>query len=580
MKCRQVKGFFRTGIIAAAQAVGFFLFAVLLSPGAIADETSVLASPATPLDWVVPQSALDSLTLPNLPRPADPAPVRVASRPPLEWGPSLAVDAAQKKEEKAISKTPPAGPRLGVANTSVEPKPIAFDTKKAAPITPIEPLKPMVKPREKSRATPKKQSAVRKPAKVVAPKVTKSPSEKPSPAKPSRSQPLDLAAPVEKLMASEPPAPLSRSERYLRSRMRTVLSFYYRQPLNSQQNTPWEIMHGMLSYELHSRVRDGGEKGRPMTAVGHLCFNRPSKRQRMMQMSEEGFIDAPIGVGLQGHLGQLMAMLAQCNVSPAYPIRIGNEKLTINDLIRAEQQTCRSKTELSFKLIGLGHYLASDAEWTNDQGETWNIPRLIKEERGQPIRGVACGGTHRLAGLSLAYRRREARGEPLDGEYLEAARFVSQYQTLAFKLQNRDGSLSTSWFRGRGEEEDIERRLRTTGHLLEWLVYSLPDEQLRSSRTVRAVSYLTNLLASNANQEWHIGSMGHALHALVLYDKRVFQLHDEAKAEGLAIDPAANQYRGYSIYRGVMRNSAPQSSGFFGLFGTSNAQRSTGNHHR
>ena len=88
------------------------------------------------------------------------------------------------------------------------------------------------------------------------------------------------------------------------------------------------------------------------------------------------------------------------------------------------------------------------------------------------------------------------RGEPLDGEYARAAEFVKKYQQYAFRLQNRDGSLSTEWFRGRGDEDDIDRRIKTTGHILEWLCYSLSDEELREPRTIRAVTYLANLMYS------------------------------------------------------------------------------------
>jgi hypothetical protein len=219
-------------------------------------------------------------------------------------------------------------------------------------------------------------------------------------------------------------------------------------------------------------------------------------------------------------------MLAQCQVSPDYPIRIRDQEFTINDLIEAEKKTCYSKTELTFKLIALMHYLDSDATWVNDQGQSWNIPRLIREELAQPIRGAACGGTHRLSGLSLAARTRVRRGEPLDGEYLRAAQFVEKYHQYAFQMQNRDGSLSTEWFRGRGDEDDVDRRVKTTGHILEWLIYSLNDKDVQSARTFRAVNYLATLLGGNYDHEWEVGPMCHALHALRLYDERVFQPHD------------------------------------------------------
>jgi len=327
--------------------------------------------------------------------------------------------------------------------------------------------------------------------------------------------------------AQEPLPELSKEMVQLRYKLRKVLKGYYRKPLNSRDNDPWEVMHGMLAFGIHSRVRKDGPRGDLITSVGWLCYNKPCKWQTMMYVSPQGNLRAKYGVGLQGHMGQLLAMLAQCKVSPDYPIRVEKHQFTVQDLIQAEMDTCYPKTELTFKLIALMHYLESDAQWVNDQGQEWSISRLIQEEMAQPIRGAACGGTHRLGGLSLAARTRVKRGEPLDGEFKNAAEFVQKYQEYAFRFQNRDGSLSTNWFRGRGDEQDLDRRVKTTGHTLEWLCYSLNDDELTDWRTFRAVNYLTNLLYNNYNHEYEVGPLCHALHALILYDERVFQPYDE-----------------------------------------------------
>lgn len=321
--------------------------------------------------------------------------------------------------------------------------------------------------------------------------------------------------------------PLTRQMKALRSKLRHVLKGYYRRPLNSRDNDPWEVMHGMLAFGIHSRIRQGGPRGVPITAVGWLCYNRPCKWTTLMYVTKEDELRAKYGVSLQGHMGQFLAMLAQCKVSPDYPVRVDKHDLTVQDLIQAEMDTCYPKHELTFKLIALMHYLDSDTTWINDQGQEWSISRLIHEELEQPIRGAACGGTHRLGGLSLAARTRVSRGEPLDGEFARAAEYVKKYHEYAFRFQNRDGSLSTNWFRGRGDERDIDRRVKTTGHTLEWLCYSLDDDELRDWRTFRAVYYLTNLLYSNYNHEWEVGPVSHALHALILYDERVFQPYDD-----------------------------------------------------
>jgi hypothetical protein len=338
---------------------------------------------------------------------------------------------------------------------------------------------------------------------------------------------LDNQPPLDDEPAAKPLPPLSRNMRYLRNKVRRVLKGYYNKPLNSRDHDPWEMMHGMLAYGLHSQVRQDGPRGQLITSVGWLCYNKPCKGLTLLYVTPNGELRAKYGVGLQGHMGQFLAMLAQCKVSPEYPIRVGQSEFTIHDLVEAEQKTCYQKEELTFKLISLMHYLESDAKWVNDQGVEWDIQKLIREELAQPIRGAACGGTHRLAGLSLAARTRVARGEPLDGEFARAAAYVQKYHNYAFRQQNRDGSLSTEWFRGRGDEDDIDRRVKTTGHILEWLIYSLSDEELQYSRTVNAVNYLANLLYSNYDHEWEIGPRSHAIHALALYDERVFQPYDD-----------------------------------------------------
>ena len=40
------------------------------------------------------------------------------------------------------------------------------------------------------------------------------------------------------------------------------------------------------------------------------------------------------------------------------------------------------------------------------------------------------------------------------------------------------------------------------------------------------MNYLATLLGSNYDHEWEVGPMCHAIHALRLYDERVFQPYD------------------------------------------------------
>lgn len=348
--------------------------------------------------------------------------------------------------------------------------------------------------------------------------------ERVAPERVATARPANQLPPARIVPAELPP--LTRQQIQLRDKIRRVLAHYYNRPLHTGDRGPWELMHAMLSFEVHSQVLQGGPKGEPITAVGWLCFNQPCRKRTLMYINGDGDLRIRVGPGLQGHHGQLLALLAQARVKSDYPVKVDGRDLSIADIVEMEQQTCYPRTELTFKLIGLMHYLESDATWLNDQGLEWDLRRLVREELAQPVRGAACGGTHRLSGLTLAYKKRLQRDEPVDGEYEQARRFVHNYQNYAYRLQNPDGSFSTEWFRGPGREEDIDRRLKTTGHILEWLLYAAEEKHLTYWRTVKATNYLANLMWANRYRDWEAGPLGHAIHALVLYDRYVFSKYD------------------------------------------------------
>jgi hypothetical protein len=304
----------------------------------------------------------------------------------------------------------------------------------------------------------------------------------------------------------------------LRQRLRECLAYYYFRPENVAARSPWGAMHAMIAYGVDTELIAGTKR---VNAIGYLCYNGVCNGQQLFYLSG-GKLQTRIGPGVQGHPGQFLAMLAQSRVKTDYPIRIEDKDFTVADLIQHEKETCRPRTELTFKLISFMHYLKSDETWKSNDGETWDIPRLIKEELAQPIIGAACGGTHRMTGFSYTIRKREQRGEAFTGQWARAKKFVDDYHEYTFKLQNPDGSFSTDWFAGRNDFGPISKRLETTGHITEWLAFSLRKEQLVEPRMIKSVSYLTDLLLENPNEKWGIGPLGHGLHALALYDERIF----------------------------------------------------------
>jgi hypothetical protein len=326
-----------------------------------------------------------------------------------------------------------------------------------------------------------------------------------------------------RLQPTGKPAPRTQRFERLRTRINQTLAAYQRRPLNTAQHTPWEVMHGFIAFGIPTKVRVGGPGGDPVNAIGWVNTGGRCKGQVMLAASGDR-LTAQKGIGVQGHSAQYLAILAQCRVAANSPISIQSKQFTVADLIAEEKLSCKAGTELTFALIALAHYLPTDAEWHSRDGVAWTLEKLVEEEIEQPIRGAPCGGTHRLFGLAYGCQRRLRATGALDGAYLRADKYVRDYQTFALtKLQNRDGSFSTEWFKYPADrDDDIDRKIQTTGHILEWLVGSLDQERLYEPRVVAATEFLVTALAREPSRDWKLGPLGHALHALTIYQERAW----------------------------------------------------------
>lgn len=324
-------------------------------------------------------------------------------------------------------------------------------------------------------------------------------------------------------LGTAPPPPENARFASLRRGISRTLATYLRRQLNTRDHTSWEIMHAFLAFGLPARVHLAGPAGEPVSSIGWLNMGGRCRGQSLLEV-HDGALMAIRGYGVQGHSSQYLAMLAQCRVSPRSPIVIDSHEFTVKDLIESEKLACQPKTELTFALIAMAHYLPTDATWTARDSGVWTLERLVEEELGQPVNGAPCGGTHRLFGLSYACQRRRQAVGKLGGAYVRADELVRNHQVLTLtRLQNRDGSLSTEWFkRPADREDDIERKVQTTGHMLEWIVASIDQESLYHERVTRCVEFLTRTLASDPGHDWKIGPMSHALHALSIYQERMW----------------------------------------------------------
>jgi hypothetical protein len=313
-----------------------------------------------------------------------------------------------------------------------------------------------------------------------------------------------------------PVVPLDPIQSNRLSRCDDCLKYYLTHPESTSVRSPWAVMHALLAFGGEYELQHGNTR---VNAIGWMCHNGTCRTQRIFTPRGKGFVPN-VGGGVQGHEGQFLAILAQSNVPLDYPIQIGTNKFKVEDLVRYEMATCKEKSELTFKLIGLSYYLDSNKQWRANDGKVWSIPKLIQEELAQPIVGAACGGTHRLMGFSFSVRQRVMQGQPVNGQFARADKFVRDYIDYTWRLQNPDGSFSTEWYEGRGNEPNDERKVQTTGHMLEWLMYTLPDSEVNQPRVQKSIDFLLSKIYDKRDNKWPIGPRGHATRAVSLYYAR------------------------------------------------------------
>jgi len=359
-------------------------------------------------------------------------------------------------------------------------------------------------------------------------------------------KPAEAAKSAGAAPAAKPLRELSPAMTALRDQVRAVLAAQQKQTFNTRDNFATEILACCLAYGCSTEVSWEAPEGRRVNGITCLCWNYPCNGFELLGISDK-HIAARIGYGYQEHPGEFLAMLAMSRVQEDYPIRVGQTVRNVADVVEGEKLACRSGNDLSLPLIGFSYYV-EEPEWKNDLGETWSIDRILSEEMAQPVVTAPEGGLNRLMGLSYAVIRRAKRGQPIDGQYERARKYVADFQEFALQLQNADGSWGPYFLAAKSNSPDIASQLRSSGRILEWLALSLPEQKIEDPRVMKAVEYVAGLLATQRYQ-WNtpslstreIVSVGHALHALNMYDERVFKPADPLPvAKPAAEKPAAD----------------------------------------
>ncbi len=309
-----------------------------------------------------------------------------------------------------------------------------------------------------------------------------------------------------------------------------------RRLLSTAEHTPWQIMHGMLALREEFLIRHNGkpvsclewiktgptfenENWFEKTQVRVLTNRGGNNTWEMMMVGRGHPYNKPYA--FEGHINQFVAILSMSGVPLETQFNTPQGPVSMRDMLTYAKMTVNEKEEVTWTLWALSRYLPPDAEWTNAKGEKWSIERLVKIETAKSLQGAPCGGTHGLFALAHARNVYLRSGKPLVGVWQEAEQKIRRYIQTARMQQNSNGTLSSNYFRGRESKQDFDKRMASSGHLLEFLMMALPSQELNAPWVRRAIEATSNDLMVNRKAEVSCSPLYHATSALSIYLDRV-----------------------------------------------------------
>jgi len=332
-------------------------------------------------------------------------------------------------------------------------------------------------------------------------------------AAPPASPPLVAMAPV-----STPATPAA--DPFL-TQLDLAIEVSSRRYLRANEHSPWQIFHGLLALQQNFQLVLANRK---VNAIEWIATSEPRfDNQPLLMKTQFGGKFHPFTrpYAFEGHPAQFLALLSQSDLPVGYKFKVGNDHITIGDIINNTMKEVNTREEVTWVLWGLQHYLKPDTQWVNQHNEPWSIERLVQIETASPVVGAPCGGNHRLFALTRARDKHLKHGGKLAGNWLQADHKIRQHIELARSLQNYDGTFSAKFYETSGHTTDLNQRFNTTGHTMEFLSISLPDSRLNEQWVRNAVTALSNDLVVNRQRQIDCGPLYHTLNSLIIYRGRL-----------------------------------------------------------
>jgi hypothetical protein len=291
----------------------------------------------------------------------------------------------------------------------------------------------------------------------------------------------------------------------------------------------WTVFHGILGLGPSLTLRDV-DTGKKVNALKWITDGkdlngidiRPTKYGLDVNFGQfPGFVQG----ASQGHQDQFIAEVGpEWGMTADHQFTVAGKDYTMMDFANHAQMraSLTKNQELSWTVIMVATYKGLDSQWTNMYGEELTLEDLVRYEVEASVENAACGGTHRLFGLTWVYHLHLQKGGKVEGVWKDVADRITKYRDLAKKYQNADGSLSTNWFKGTGDAVDKDARISTTGHTLEWLALALTDREIKQPWVENAANAVALTILDLQDQAIDGGALYHAVHGLQMYYARVY----------------------------------------------------------
>jgi hypothetical protein len=336
---------------------------------------------------------------------------------------------------------------------------------------------------------------------------------------------------------------LNPSPAELREQIDRVLDFTeHGRIMSLEKHAAWQLLHGVLAFGPEFEILAGDKK---VVALDWVFDGKPMRGWTLSATPQGVKAEIEPGKLGQGHEDQWFAIISQWPVPITRPIIVDGEKYTMRDMLRRSMFDCWDGKEASWSVIVTSTHLDPiEQKWKARDGQEWTVERLVSMEAGdiydeeagaELINMSACGGTHKLIGLAIAlnnYRSQHPDNE-LTGGWLAAEKRIEWAVQQARANQLPSGAFSIQFFQRPANSANLDEHLAATGHILEFLSFALPKEQLDDLWVRRAAAYLCRLLERTKHLDLECGSLYHAAHGLVLYRNKVYGPRESRRARAV-----------------------------------------------